>query len=210
MQEYASDITKFVAACHKVAAHGLVQCSSGNLSQRIGPDTALLSASRSWLGELTDEQVAICEIGSGRCLNSKTPTCESVFHLGILKNRPGMNVVLHFQSPYATAVACGKPEAYDYNMTIEIPVYIGQPAVVAYLPPGSNELAQATIEALKKQQTHIAILRNHGLVTVGKDMNDAIQKAVFFEMACRILLTNPEADPLALEEVEHLRQLGQA
>lgn len=210
MRSNDSEIAAFVEAARKVAAYGLVQCSSGNLSQRIEPGVALLSASRSWLAELTAEQVAVCQIETGMCVNDKTPTCESVFHLGILKVRQEMNVVLHFQSPYATAVACGKPEDYDYNMTIEVPVYIGEPAVVPYLPPGSNELAQTTIEAFKDKQTHLAILKNHGLVTVGKDINDAIQKAVFFEMTCQILLTNPDAQPLALEEIEHLRQSAQA
>ncbi|MBL7216045.1 MAG: class II aldolase/adducin family protein [Phycisphaerae bacterium] len=210
MQSYDSQISAFVQACKKVAGYGLVQCSSGNLSWRIEPEVALLSASRSWLGELTAEQVAICEIQTGTCINGKTPTCESVFHLGILKSRIEMNVVLHFQSPYATTIACGRPEAYDYNMTIEVPVYIGTPKVVSYLPPGSKELAQATIEAMKDKHTHLAILKNHGLVTVGKDFNDAIQKAVFFEMTCQILLTNPNAKPIDAKAVKTLRQSGQA
>ena len=210
MQSYDSKITSFVQAARKVADYGLTQCSSGNLSWRIEPGIALLSASRSWLGELTDEQIAACEIQSGKCINGKPPTCESVFHLGILKNRPEMNVVLHFQSIYATAIACGQPEKYDYNMTIEVPVYIGEPKVVPYLPPGSNELAQTTIDAMKDENTHLAILKNHGLVTVGKDFNDAIQKAVFFEMTCRIILTNPNAKPLPPDAVKTLRQSGQA
>jgi ribulose-5-phosphate 4-epimerase/fuculose-1-phosphate aldolase len=202
--------SQFVTACHKVAELGLLQCSSGNLSWRIEPNTALLSVSRSWLGELTAEQVAVCDIQTGRCLNEKTPTCESVFHLGILKNRPEINVVLHFQSPCATAVACGTPEKYDYNVIIEIPFYIGTPAAVDYLPPGSQELARAVIEAFGDPQTHMAFLKNHGLVTVGKDFNDAIQKAVFFELACKILLTNPAARPLSTEAVKSLRQSAQA
>ncbi|MCI0498365.1 MAG: class II aldolase/adducin family protein [Planctomycetales bacterium] len=205
-----SQIKTFVSACRKAAALGLIQCSSGNLSWRIGPDTALLSVSRSWLGELTDDQVAACSIETGRCINGKTPTCESVFHLGILKNRPEINVVLHFQSPHATAIACGTPEKHDYNVIIEIPVYVGTPAAVDYLPPGSRELAQAVIEAFGDSQTHMAFLKNHGLVTIGKDFNDAIQKAVFFELACRILMTNPDAQPIPPAAVKSLRQSSQA
>lgn len=210
MQPYAAEIMEFVAAGRKAAAFGLMQCSSGNLSRRIAPDTALLSASGSWLGELTADEVAVCQIDSGRCLNGKKPTCECVFHLGILKNRPEVNVVLHFQSPYATAIACGQPQDHDYNMTIEMPVYIGTPAVVPYLPPGSVQLAQAVIDAFRDPQTTLAILKNHGLVTIGKTVNDAIQKAVFFEMTCQILLTNPAARALPPEAVQALRQLGQA
>lgn len=205
-----SCINDFVAACRKAAACGLLQCSSGNMSWRIEPDKALLSASRSWLGEITPQQVAVCRIQSGQCLNGKIPTCESAFHLGILKNRPDINVVLHFQSPYATAIACGKPEKWNYNVIIEVPVYIGTPAAVDYFPPGSPELAEAVTEAMKDPQTQIAFMKNHGLVTVGTDFNDAIQKAVFFELACRILLTNPEAQPLAPQAVNALQKSTKA
>jgi ribulose-5-phosphate 4-epimerase/fuculose-1-phosphate aldolase len=210
MPEDKSTITAFVRACHKVAEYGLVSCSSGNLSWRVEPDVALLSTSGVWLAELTQDQVAACDINTGRCSNGKIPTCESVFHLGILKNRPEMNVVLHFQSPYAAAVACGETDGLDFNMTIEVPVYIGTPAAVPYLPPGSGELAQAVIDTFKEPQTHIAILKNHGLVSVGTDLNDAIQKAVFFEMACRIMLTNPNAKALNDDAVEHLRNTSHA
>ncbi len=208
MRDNELTTTAFVQACHKVAQYGLVSCSSGNLSWRIEPDTALLSGSGAWLAELTPEQVAACDIDTGRCINGKVPTCESVFHLGILKNRPEMDAVLHFQSPYATAITCGLTDELDFNMTIEVPVYIGTPAIVPYLPPGSSELAQAVIDALSDPQTYIAILKNHGLVTVGKDFNDAIQKAVFFEMACRIILTNPNSRPLDTKMVEYFRQDG--
>ncbi len=56
----------------------------------------------------------------------------------------------------------------------------------------------------------MALLKNHGLVTIGKTFDDAIQKAVFFEMACRIRLTNPNAKPLAPDAVDYLQDLGQA
>jgi ribulose-5-phosphate 4-epimerase/fuculose-1-phosphate aldolase len=210
MQIDTSKLDAFVAAAHKAAQYGLVTCSSGNLSWRVGADTVFLSASQSWLAELTGEQVAVCELSSGTVLNNVKPTCESVFHRGILNARPEVNVVLHFQSSYATAIACGQPEKYDYNVIIEVPVYIGLPAVVEYLPPGSKELADAVIAAFADETTQMAILKKHGLVTVGKEFDDAIQKAVFFELACRILLTNPNAKPLDETAVNHLKRLGQA
>lgn len=209
-QAYNTHIEDFVKACRKVAEYGLVRCSSGNMSCRIQKDTALLSASGSWLLELTEAQVSVCNIQTGSVLNDVKPTCESALHYGILKTRPDVNVVLHFQSPYATAIACGTPENRNFNMTIEIPAYIGTPAVIPYLAPGSGELAQATVNALGEPQGHIAILKNHGLVSVGKDFNDAIQKACFFEMTCQIILTNPNAAGLEKNAVQDLQRFGQA
>jgi ribulose-5-phosphate 4-epimerase/fuculose-1-phosphate aldolase len=200
----------FVAAAHRVAQYGLVQCSSGNLSWRVGPDQAMLSASSAWLAELTTPQVALCDLSSGQCVNGAKPTCEAGFHIGILKARPDVNVVLHFQSPYATALACGEPAKYNLDLTIEVPVYIGTPSWVGYQTPGTNELADAVVNAFSDGRTQMALLKNHGLVTIGKTFDDAIQKATFFEMACRIQLINPDAKPLDPDAVNFLRDLGKA
>ncbi|MDD5459729.1 MAG: class II aldolase/adducin family protein, partial [Phycisphaerae bacterium] len=194
---------QFITAAKKVAQYDLVKCSSGNLSWRLDEPIAAVTASRSWLGELTADQIAVCDINTGKCLNDKIPTVEHAFHLGILRNRPEINVVLHFQSPFATTVACGEKIDYNFNVIIEVPCYIGTPAVVDYFPPGSVELADATINAMENSE--MAILRNHGLVTVGKTFNDAIQKAVFFELACQIILTQPHCKTLTQEQVQHLR-----
>ena len=53
------------------------------------------------------------------------PSMESGFHLGVLRERPDVNVVLHFQSHYATAVACMKNRPTNFNVTAEIPCHVG-------------------------------------------------------------------------------------
>jgi ribulose-5-phosphate 4-epimerase/fuculose-1-phosphate aldolase len=78
----------------------------------------------------------------------------------------------------------------------------------SFLRCWSTELAEAVAHAFKDPQTHLAILKNHGLVSVGEDFNDAIQKAAFFEMVCRTLLTHPNATPLDADAVNHLRADG--
>jgi len=201
-------VKRFVEAAREVARRGLVQCSSGNLSWRVDDRQVLLSASRAWLERLTTAQVAVCELEGGRVLNDVRPTCEVGLHLEVLRRRARQNVVLHFQSPYATAIACAERTGWDFNVIIEVPVYIGTPAVVPYLPPGSAELARAVAEAMVDHD--MAILRNHGLVTVGRDFDEAIQRAVFFELACRILCAGPTPKPLDAAAVERLRRAAQA
>ena len=196
-----NQIKAFIDACKKIADYGLVRCSSGNLSYRLDENLAILSASGSWLADINSEQVAICTIDDAQCINEKKPTVESRLHLQTLKQRQDVNVVLHFQSPFATAIACGNPEDYNFNVIMEIPYYIGPPAIVEYLPPGSQQLADAVTCALKDH--NLAILRNHGLVTVGKDFNGAIQKACFFELACRILLVQKKPTFLTQKDVDN-------
>lgn len=201
-------IRMFVAASHKAANdYRLVSCSSGNLSWRIGDDEMLVSASRSWMGELAAEQVAHLRIGTEEVLNGRTPSVESRFHAGVLRNRSDVDVVLHFQSPAATALCCTDAEDVNFAVIPEIPFYIGEVARVPYIQPGSEELANAVIAALMDR--NLVMLGNHGLVTVGANFDDAIQKAVFFEMACDILLRLGErARPLPAESIQTLSEQG--
>ena len=75
---------------------------------------------------------------------------ESGFHLGVLRERPDCDVVLHFQSPFATAVACMQETPKDFNVTAEVPCHVGKEIpVIPYYRPGSPELAAAVIAALK-------------------------------------------------------------
>lgn len=197
-------VRAFVAACHAAAARGLLRCSSGNLSLRVDGGRMLVTRTRSWLGRLTADDVAVCSIDDGASLNGVTPTVEVRFHAGVLRARPEVDVVLHYQSPYATALACQKRARVDFNVIPEIPFYIGPVGRVPYLPPGSPELADAVVAALA---THdLAMMANHGQVTVARDFDHAVQNAEFFELACQILLVSGRAlKPLPAKAVRQLR-----
>ena len=98
-------IQKFLEQAHRVGDAALTICSSGNLSWRIG-DEALVSGTGSWVPSLQKEKVSQCLVATGEVLNGVKPSMESGFHLGVLRERPDCDVVLHSQSPFATAVAC--------------------------------------------------------------------------------------------------------
>ena len=185
-------IQQFLAQAHRVGDAKLTICSSGNLSLRLpelsgDSGLALLSATGSWLEELREDQVALCRISNGTPLNGVHPTMEAGFHLGTMRKRPEVGCVLHFQSPYATVVACMKDKPRDFNVTLEGPLYVGREVpVVPFLPPGSPELAAAVVEALTAHD--IVLMSNHGQVACGPDFPDTFRRAVFFEMACRIIV----------------------
>lgn len=178
-------IEEFVRQAHRVGEAGLTICSSGNLSWRIG-DEALVSGTGSWVPELGNEKVSVCKVATGEVLNGVKPSMESVFHLGIMRQRPDVNVVLHFQSPYATLLACSKDRPENINVTAEMPLHVGRVIpVVPFMLPGSPELAEAVVEAMKNRNS--IQLAKHGQVVCGKDFDDVFQRAMFFEMGCRIV-----------------------
>ena len=109
-------IAQFIEQAHRVGKERLQLCSSGNLSWRVEENLALVSGTGSWLPRLTEQNVAVCDISTGMRVDGPKPSMESSFHLGVLRERKDMNVVLHFQSQYATVVSCMKNKPKDFNV----------------------------------------------------------------------------------------------
>ncbi|MGE5610316.1 MAG: class II aldolase/adducin family protein [Bacillota bacterium] len=204
----ASKLDEFAAASRQVAHYGLTRCSSGNLSYRLDDQRLLIKASRAWMADLTPDDISLCRIADGATLNGKKPSVEIGFHAGVLRHRPDVNVVLHYQSPAATTLGCCRDLAnIDFSVIAEIPYYVGPIGLVPYILPGSPALAEAVTQVMKDHD--LAILANHGQVTVGKTFADAIQKAAFFELACEVLLrAGPRIQPLSPSSIAELRTLA--
>lgn len=168
--------------------YNLAQCSSGNISHRLDDGTLLISQTRAWLSNLESNQVARVNLTDGSITNNIQPSGELPMHLAVMRKRPDAKTVLHCQSVSATTLACCERKEIDYNVIIEVPVYIGKVRHIPYYMPGSAELANAVAEA--SESADIIQLRNHGQVIIGFDYAEVIQKAVFFELACTIILNN--------------------
>ena len=196
-------IQEFLRQAHRVGDAGLTICSSGNLSWRVG-DEVLISGTGSWVPSLPKEKVSICRLETGEVLNGVKPSMESVFHMGVMRERPDVNVVLHFQSPYATAVACMENRPTNFNVTAELPCHVGKEIPqIPYYRPGSKELAEAVVNAMKDHDS--VMLLKHGQVVCGKDFDEVFERAMFFEMACRIIVqTQGKYTVLSPEEIDDL------
>ena len=198
----------FLGTARRIGAKGFARCSSGNLSRRIDGDTAVISASRSWLERLSEGDLTICRISTGERICGNRPSVETGMHTGILRVRSDVNVVLHFQSPAATAFCCRDAPA-NFNVTPEIPYYLGPIGRVPYLLPGSPDLAKAATEVMGSHD--LALLQNHGIITVARDLDSVVQHAEFFELACEILLYNgADTRVLADHEAAELTELGKS
>ena len=104
-------------------------------------------------------------------------------------------------------LGCSDPERINFNVIFEIPYYIGDIATVPAIQPGSGDLAEVVIKAVTDHD--MVILRNHGIVTVGKDLKDAIQKAAFFELACEVILRGGESIvPIPSELAAQIKENG--
>ncbi|MHC1774234.1 MAG: class II aldolase/adducin family protein [Lentimicrobium sp.] len=196
------DLDLFAYWAHEAGKSGLVKCSSGNLSQRLSDQTMLISGTGSWLPSIEAGEISRVSIYDDHIAGNVKPSAEYRIHREIMKKRADVNTVFHFQSPSATTIAC-MDETPGYNVIIEVPIYIGKIGRVPFLQPGSIELAEAVAEQLTTAD--LVQLTNHGQVVCGSDYREVFRKAVFFELACTIILqSNFKAREIPNDQISKL------
>lgn len=192
-----------VQAAHDAHVERLVVSTSGNISVRLRGELFAISAARCRLGRLEPGQAVAVGVSDGEyrpgALGESAdvrPSRETPMHAAIYRARPEIGGVIHCQSVAATVLACRKGPQPNLAFIPELPVHVRKIARVLYLPPGSVELAAAAAKALEDEEVTIVQLSNHGQIVVGSTPAQAVERATFFELACRMALISETRQPL--------------
>jgi ribulose-5-phosphate 4-epimerase/fuculose-1-phosphate aldolase len=195
----------FCQACHLLYDRRLVTGSGGNLSLRIGEKIYLTPTGYS-LRDMHPDMVVTVDM-NGRVLEGENPTMEANMHLGILRARPDINVVCHVHGAYIIAASSTLFPAPDTFPPLTPGfVYHAHPlAMIPFMVPGTRVLAETVTRELSMQKRKALILQNHGLVTIGKDLKDALYVAEEIDDVARIcVFSNGKARAIPLEDVEKI------
>lgn len=188
----------------EMLAAGLTAGSGGNLSCS-GPDRRLIAISPSGIAyeAVTPEDVVVMDKSGRRVEGYRQPSSELAFHLALYQNRPDVGAVVHTHSVYATAMACLKREIPPIHYLIG---FAGNKVPVApYATFGTDALARNLLEAMGDRYNG-ALLANHGVVTVGRDLKAAFTAAESVEFVARLwLLCAGAGEPAVLSESEMAR-----
>lgn len=171
---------RVAAAARRLAGEGLVLGSAGNVSERAG-DLVAVTPTGAVLERLAAEDVVVVDLDGNRVEGELEPTSELGLHLGAYR-RFGAGAVAHAHSPIATAIGCVVDElpVIHYGML----ALGGSIRVAPYATFGSPELADATLEALEGRAA--ALMSNHGTITIGADVDAAVENVLLLEWACDV------------------------
>jgi L-fuculose-phosphate aldolase len=166
------------AASRELAAAGLVRGTNGNVSARDG-DRIAITPTGGALARLRAEDIALIDADGDRLEDGPRPTSELALHLGVIE-RFGAGAVVHTHPPAGTALGLVLDElpCVHYEMAA-----LGGPVRVApYRTFGTQELADAVVEALEDRGA--ALMANHGAITYGDDLAQAVERAHLLEAMC--------------------------
>lgn len=168
-----------------VDAKQLTHGRTGNLAMRDG-ERILVTPTGVRLGEVDPAQLSMLD-AAGRHVAGPRPTKEAFLHAAMLRVRPDLGAAVHTHSPFSAAVSCLDgldPEAPIPPLTAYFGMRVGRLRLLPYIAPGDVSAADTIAEAARSH--HALLLRNHGPVVGGVDLDAALD---------------------ALEELEHTAQI---
>ena len=167
----------------KLNTLGLNHGATGNCSIR-KEEGFLISPSGISNDSLKSEHIVLMKM-DGTLVNPKKlqPSSEWLFHRDIFKSRKDVNAVVHTHSVYASALSVLGAAIPQFHYMIAVTGGKEIPCA-QYAMFGTQELSDNILKSLGKQKA--CLMSNHGLITVGTDLKEAVDIA---------------------EEVEHLSKM---
>jgi len=203
-----SDLARhIVAVCRDLYEKGFVTATDGNVSTRLPNGNILatptsVNKGRVHENDLVEVTLDGVPVGAGRA-----PSMELGIHLFVYRERPDVRAVVHAHPPYATGFATARIPL-DQPLFPEVIFGLGAIPLAEFAAPSTPEMA-ASIAPFVKSSNAI-LLMNHGVVTYGRDLDDAYFKMEKVEHAAHIVFvarTLGGEKTLTAEQVQKLKSV---
>ncbi|MEE8147040.1 MAG: class II aldolase/adducin family protein [Longimicrobiales bacterium] len=198
------------ALCHagrQLHEQGLIAGLAGNLSVRLDEDRLLITPRGTNKSRLRPQDMVTLPLAlppeghdQGEATQGST---EFPFHRACYLASDEVGAVVHTHAPALTAVGV---RGLDITATLpELELAVGSVVLLDFAPSGSEQLGKATGDAVA-EGAGVILLKNHGAVSVGGDLDDAVNRMELAELAAyTVLLSQDRVGDLDLARLIKLR-----
>ena len=180
-----SDKDALVQAGRDLYNAGMLAGSDGNLSVRLEDGNILVTPSGLPKGRLEADDLILVDAEGKQLKGRRKASSELPMHLFIYKNRPDVRACVHSHAPHAAAFAtAGEPLPAD--VLPEVVLFVGEIPLTDYAPPGTEAVPASLEPYVAAHQAFL--LRNHGLLTIGATLEEAMNRHETVEHYAHILL----------------------
>lgn len=185
MENFDCEKEQVCAAGRQLLERGLVEGTWGNCSLRLNGHVMAITPSGRRYEDMIPEDIVIMDYHSLEVVGDIKPSSEKKLHARIYQTRKEVNAVIHTHQPNASTVAAARREVPPI---LDDQAQILGPSVrcADYALPNTRKIVKTAIKALKGR--YAALLANHGAVTLGRTLEEAVTAALVLEKACKALI----------------------
>ena len=182
---YEAERQSLIDCALQMKAEQLVKGSGGNVSLRVGEDRFVVTPSAMAYETMTPADVCVVDSAGNVVEGERRPTSDITAILYIFNHRPDVGAVIHTHQPYATALSLVADELpADFVTVID---ELNAAVQVAPFTRSSDEgMGVQTVEYAGDALA--VILKHHGAIARGRDVDEALSSAVSLEEGCRCYL----------------------
>ena len=186
----------------------LTSGAGGSVSTRTSKENeVLIKPSGFSLADLSPEHVIKVNL-KGEVLEGKyPPSSDTPWHLAIYEQRPEVKAIVHAHPPICGGFACAGV-SLDIPTFTEVIIQVGRIPLMEYATPTTMEYAKLVADSMK--DVDALLMKNHGLITLGANLEQAFQRTELLEdFAKTVLVAKILGGPKELppEETHKLRTL---
>lgn len=159
----------------------LIALSGGNVSVRVD-DKVLVTPSGMRYETLVEDDIVVLDLSGQVLEGTRRVSVDTEALLYIFNHLPDINAIIHTHQPYATAIGLVE-DRLPCCLTTLVNTAKGEVLVADYASAASLEMGIQTVKFLKDKLS--IILRNHGVVCVGADLQQALYSAIYLEEAAK-------------------------
>ena len=172
-----------LSIAQKLIETGLNKGTAGNASVRLkenGSDGFLVTPSGMAVEDMSAASMVQMAF-DGSYEENKIPSSEWRFHRDILASRKDVNAIVHTHTMFATTLACLHKDIPPFHYMIAV---VGGDTIrcAPYALFGSQALSDNALVALIDRKA--CLLANHGMIALGRDLDDALALTVEVENLC--------------------------
>jgi L-fuculose-phosphate aldolase len=169
---------------HRLWLKDYTDGNGGNITIRVGDNLVLCTPTLICKGFMSCDDMCLIDLDGKQLAGSRKRTSEAMTHLGIMKRQPAAKSCVHAHPPHATAFAIANVDI-PYCLIPEAEVFLGKIGVANYQTPGTPANADEVGEVGKIHQA--VLMKNHGVIVWGKDVEDAYWKMENIDSYCRTI-----------------------
>ena len=166
----------------RIWAKDYVDGNGGNLTIRVGDNLVLCTPTLISKGFMTADDMCLIDFDGKQYAGKRKRTSEAMTHMAIMKRQPKAKACCHAHPPHATAFAVAGVVP-PTCMIPEAEVFLGQIGYAPYRTPGTPENAEVVGSVGVDHQS--ILMENHGVITWGKDIEDAYWKMENTDAYCK-------------------------
>ncbi len=160
----------------------LISLSGGNITIKTEENHVIATPSGMLYENMVPEDIVVLDIEGNTVEGSRRVSVDIEAILYILKNIPEVNAVIHTHQVYATAVGLVNDELPAAVTTLPN-ACLGAVTVAPYSSAACLEMGKKTVKYINDKRA--VILKNHGVVTVGNTLKEALYAAIYLEDAAK-------------------------